>query len=210
MVDGGFRILGGAHRWQAAKTLGMDEVPCVVLSDDKWQDLDLQKFVTVRLNQLHGTTNTDKMIVLYRELEKKYGEKSMQRLFAYTNADAWGKLVKQMKKSLKAAGLPKDVQDKFDAAADGAKGVDDLGLILNKILNDHGDTLQFGFMVFSYGGKEHTYIAMSKDTRVAVNQVLEHCKSWGKNVNDVIAEVTAAWVEKAEALEQEELSAEAG
>ena len=209
MADGGFRILGGAHRWQAAKALGMEEVPCVVLSDKKWQDKDLQKFVTVRLNQLHGKTNPDKMITLYRELEAKYGEKSMQRLFAYTDADAWKKLVKQMKKSLKSAGLPQDVQDKFDAASANAKGIDDLGMILNKIFHDHGDTLQHSFMVFSYGGKEHTYIAMSKKTRNAVGKVLEHCKSWGKDVNEVIADLTAAWVAEAEAQEKAELQAEA-
>jgi hypothetical protein len=209
MVDGGFRILGGAHRHQAAKALGMAEVPCVVLSDAKWQDADLQKFVTVRLNQLHGKANPDKMIALYRELETKYGEKSMQRLFAYTDDDAWKKLIKQMKKSLKAAGLPKDVQQKFDAASANAKGIDDLGLILNKIFHDHGDTLQHSFMVFSYGGKEHTYVAMSKQTRNAVALVLDHCKSWGKDVNEVIGKLTEAWVKEAEAQEQEELQAQA-
>lgn len=209
MEDGGFRIIGGAHRWQAGKTLGMEELPCVVLSDKKWQDKDLQKFVTVRLNQLHGTANLDKMIPLYRELEAKYGEKAMQRLFAYTDGDAWKKLLKQMKKSLKAAGLPQDVRDKFDEASANAKGIDDLGMILNKIFHDHGDTLQFSFMVFSYGGKEHTYIAMSKQTRNAVAKVLEHCKSWGKDVNEVIAEVTKAWVKEAEAKENEALQAEA-
>jgi len=41
MDDGTYRIIGGEHRWQAAKIVGLDELPCAVLSDAKWQDEDL-------------------------------------------------------------------------------------------------------------------------------------------------------------------------
>lgn len=207
MVDGGFRLLGGEHRWRAAKELGMYEVPATVLSDERWQEEDLQKFVTVRLNQLHGKANTSKMIALYQEMENKYGAKSLRRMFAYTDEDAWKKLVKSMKKAVKAAGLPKEAQDQFSEGADNATSMNDLSLVLNTILNQHGDTLDYSFLVFSFGGKEHAYISMSKKTKAVVDKVFAHCKEWGKDVNEVIPEVTQRWLEAAEQAEEEELAA---
>lgn len=208
MVDGGFRLLGGEHRWKAAQELGMDEIPCTVLSDERWQEEDLQKFVTVRLNQLHGKANTQKMIALYQEMESKYGSKSLKRMFAYTDTDAWKKLLKQMKKAIKGAGLPKGAQDKFDEEADNAKSMGDLSQILNTIFNQHGDTLEYSFMVFSFGGKEHLYIAMSKKTKNVMDKVIEHCQEWGRDINEIIPQVTKEWLKAAEKAEEAELASD--
>ena len=207
MVDGGYRLLGGAHRWRAAKLLGMDEIPATILSDAKWQEEDLQKFVTVRLNQLHGKANTQKMIVLYKEMEQKYGEKSLQRMFAYTDEDAWKKLVTTMKKAVQSSGLPKTAQQQFNAEADSAKTIADLSHILNTIFNQHGDTLEYSFLVFSFGGKEHLYIAMSKKTKNQLDKLIQHCKEWGRDINEIIPEVTKAWLKSAAEHEEEELTA---
>jgi hypothetical protein len=207
MMDGGFRLLGGEHRWRAARVLEMEEIPATLLSDEKWQEEDLQKFVTVRLNQLHGKANTQKMISLYKEMEEKYGEKSLQRMFAYTDSDAWKKLVKTMKKAVQSSGLPKTAQDQFNSAADNANSVSDLSSILNTIFNQHGDTLEYSFMVFSFGGKEHLYIAMSKKTKTQMDKLIQHCKEWGRDINEIIPEVTKKWLKAAEEKEEEELSA---
>jgi len=208
LVDGSYRIIGGAHRWQAAKTLGMERVPCVVLSDEKWQEPDLQKFVTVRLNALHGRLNPEKMVALHREMAAKYGEKAMRRMFAFADKAGWQKMIKQVQKGMKAAGMPKEAQDKLQNATKEAKSVSDLGRVLNHLFNQYGDTLEYSFMVFDFGGKEHVYIAMSKRTKKVVNRVLEVCRSWGRDVNEVIAEVTEQWLEAAERVDQEELEAE--
>lgn len=39
--SGKFMILGGEHRWSAAKALGMDKIPCAILKGKKWQEEDL-------------------------------------------------------------------------------------------------------------------------------------------------------------------------
>jgi len=205
MVDGSYRILGGAHRYEAAKTLGYESLPCVILSDARWQDEDLQKFVTVRLNSLHGKPNPDKLAALYREMATKYGEKPLRRMFAFTDLDGWKKLVHQVQKGIKATGLPKQTQDKISDAVGEAKTLDDLGTILNKMFNEHGDTMEYSFMVFSYGGKEHVYVALSKKTKKAVDRVLKFAREWGHDVNEVIGKVTERWVKEAEAREKEEL-----
>jgi len=210
MTDGTFRILGGEHRWTAAKALGMPKVPCLVLSDKRWQEADLQKFSTVRLNMLHGQPNPEKMISMYREMAKKYGEKGLRRMFAYTDQDAWKKLLKQVKKGMKQAGLPKGLQNKFDEESASANSAQDLGTILNHLMNQYGDTLDFSFMVFAFGGKEHLYIAMSKKTKKVLDRIVEFCRSWEVDMNEVIADVTMKWLDVAEAKEKEEIESEAG
>jgi len=209
MTDGSYRIIGGEHRWQAAKALGMPEVPCVVLSAERWEDQDLQEFTVVRLNQLHGRTNPEKMVALYRKMAAKYGDKALRRMFAYTDKTGWQKIIKQMKKGMKAAGLPKTAQDKFDNATKDTKSVKDLGHVLNHLFHEYGDTLEYSFMVFDFGGKEHLYVALSKKSKKVMDRVVEVCRSWGRDLNEVIAEVTGKWLERAEELEQEELDAEA-
>jgi uncharacterized ParB-like nuclease family protein len=65
MEDGLYRIIGGEHRYQVARTLGWKTLPCVVLSEARWKDEDLQKLVTVRLNVLRGKINPERMVSPY-------------------------------------------------------------------------------------------------------------------------------------------------
>jgi hypothetical protein len=207
MVDGSFRLLGGEHRWKAAKTLGMYEIPAVILSEIKWQEEDLQKLVTVRLNHLHGKTNAKKMIPIYQEMEAKYGEKALQKLFAWTEEDSWKKFLKQMKKTVKNA-MPKHVADAINDRLDDSDTVEDIRDILNTIMNHHGDTLQYSFLVFSFGSKEHVYVTMTKKTKAVLDKVLTFCKEWGKDMNEILPGLTEAWLQGAEEAEKKELTAQ--
>lgn len=185
--DGTFRILGGEHRFHAARVLGFDKVPCVLLSGARWKDVDLQKFVTVRLNILKGRLNPEKMAKLYSEMADKYGEDAIKNMFAYTDESSWNKLVQAIGKSLDKSGLPKEIKDKFKDVSKEIKTVDGLSTILNKLFTDYGNTLDKNFMVFTFGGKQHVYIAMSKDTKKSVDKIMEYCKKRNVDINDVIA-----------------------
>jgi hypothetical protein len=200
--DGTYRILGGAHRYQAAKVLGWNSLPCVVLGDAKWQDEDLQKLVTVRLNVLKGKINPERMAKLYNEMQAKYGDSALQGLLAYTDQDAWGKMLKSIGQGLKKSGLPKDVVDKFEDAAKELRSVDDLSTILNSLFTQYGDTLQYNFMVFTFGGKDHVYVCMNSRTNKAMKKIVAHCKEYKRDINEVIGELSAKWVVKAEEFEK--------
>jgi hypothetical protein len=173
MDDGMFQIIGGEHRWRALRVLQYEEIPCVVLSDDKWKSVDLQKFVTMRLNAIRGKVSPQKFMELYNDLSDRYEEDALQALMGVMDDDAWKGLTKDVRKGLKEAGAPKEVLKKFDEASAQLKTVDDLSTVLNKLFTEFGDTLDYNFMWFSYGSKDHLYVQCSKETWRTIKGVMK-------------------------------------
>jgi hypothetical protein len=192
--NGMYRIIGGEHRFRAAQLNGLEVIPCVVLSEEKWKDEDLQKLVTVRLNVLKGKLNPDKMVGLYQEMAGKYGEESLQQMFAYVDKDGWNKLVKGVSKGLKGV-LPKKARSKLEASAENMSAMEDLSLIIKHLFEKYGSTLQYSFMVFTWEGKEHLYVAMSEKMKKAMDEIQEYCCASGEDINEVMASLTQEWVE---------------
>jgi len=186
MEGGQYRIIGGEHRVAAARELKLKAVPAMVLEGARWKDEDLPKLVTVRLNVLKGHLNPEKMAVLYREMAEKYGEDALQNLFAYTDEQGWEKLVSGIKQGLSKTGLPKEKRREFEEKAKEAKTLKDLERILNELWSSYGDTVQLSFMVFTYGRREHMYVAMDRKTRAAAKKVAAYCKAHAKDINDVL------------------------
>jgi hypothetical protein len=211
MENGKLRIIGGEHRWRAAKSLGIAEVPVAVLSETKWKDVDLQKFVTVRLNVIKGKLDPERMVGLYNELAQRYGEDAMQNLMGFTDEAAFKKLVGGVREALESTGLSGDMLEKFDEMKKEVKTIDDLSAVLNHLFNEYGDTITQNFMVFTYGSKEHLYIACDAETfkqakaiadrsmkaKVDINQFLHRVlKDWEKDVEDLPKEPVAAAAEE--------------
>lgn len=184
--DGRYRIIGGEHRVAAAVDLQLKTIPAMVLSGPRWADEELQQLVTVRLNALTGKTNPEKMALLYNKMAKKYGEDALQNLFAYTDQHAWDKLVSGIKQGLSKAAIPKEKQKEFAEKAKEAKTLQDLERILNELWSSYGDTVQLSFMVFTYGKREHFYVAMDSKTRKAVKRIGDYCKGHAKDINTVL------------------------
>lgn len=181
-----YRILGGHNRVAAAKELGLSQIPVDVLQGDKWKDEDLQKFQTVRLNVLHGKSNPEKMVALFNEMAGKYGEKATQML-GWATDTAIKKMVKTVAKDL-AKSLPPDLSAQFQEQAKEAKTVDDLEKIIKKLMEESGDSAKYGFVVFSWGGKEHIYVAMSDKTREAMKRIVRASRSKKVDINEIIEE----------------------
>lgn len=186
MDDGTYRIIGGEHRVAAAKELGFRTLPCAVLTADRWQEEDLQKLVTVRLNVMGGKLDPARMAALYDEMAKKYQKESLQKLFAYTDKAKWDTLLDAIGRAVKQAGVTPEKAAEFQEKAKEAKTVRDVESILNELFSSYGDTVQQSFMVFTYGSKEHIYVQMNKDTHKAMKTVMKHCVAMGKDINDLV------------------------
>lgn len=202
LPSGKYRIIGGEHRWLAARAAEMEEVPAIILSGKKWEDEDLQKFVTVRLNVIHGQMDPEKFLRLYEEMAAKYGAAALQTLMGYTDSKAFQKLVGDVKKGLRRA-LPKELQDEFAQKAKDAKTLDDLQRIIQTLFSKFGDTLAQSYMVFTYGKQEHIYVQMDRHMKRAMDKIVSLCKHTGMNINDFLGPVIKAAAEEAVARVQE-------
>jgi len=153
LPDGKYRVIGGNHRLQALRILEYEYVQCVICEDF---DEDLQRLQSVRMNVIHGKLDPEKFLRLHEEMVKKYGKEAID-LYMITDE----KILKSLMKDLKE-GLPPEMAKKMDEARKEIKTIDDVGKVLNEIFSKHGDTLKFGFLVFSFGGKEHHYVEMDQ------------------------------------------------
>lgn len=183
--DGRFMIVGGEHRWRAAVELGMKRIPVDVLMGDKWTDPDMLDFMTVRLNVLHGKMNPEKFLKVYKRACEKFGREEVAKYMGYTNEDGIKKLIGVMAKTMKES-LPPEMAQQFEEEAKKAKTVGDLTNIVNRLFEEYGDTMKHNFMVFSWGAKEHVYIAMNKEVHVAMKKIMKLARKNEVDINELI------------------------
>lgn len=181
-----YRIIGGHHRVAAAKSLKLKKIPVDVLQGEKWKDADLQKMQVVRLNVLHGKMNPEKMVALYNEMAEKYGD-SVTRMLGYTTDHGLKKMIQQVQGDLTKA-LPPDLAAKFQEQSKEAKTVGDLEKIIQKLMTESSETAKFGFVVFSWGGKEHIYVSMTEKTREALKKIIRASRSNKVDINEILEE----------------------
>lgn len=183
MPGGKYRIIGGAHRFQVCQLLEYDTIPAVILTDDKWQDEGLQKLETVRLNIIKGDLNAEKMIQLYNDVSAQFGDEAMSDLLGFTDERALAKIVGDVKRSMKDAGLPEEAIEKLEHEAgkikDSGKFLDQLGDILERIYATYGNTVDNQFIYFDWGGKKHLYVEVKGPTFKRVQKVMDEVAARG-------------------------------
>lgn len=181
--EDGYRIIGGHHRHSACKLLGYEAIPAIVLTDEKWQDEELQKLETVRLNIIKGSLNPEKFMSLYHEVADKHGADAVADLMGFTDEAVFNKMVSQTKQSLKDAGVPEeaiqDFDDELGELPDELKTVDNISDILHRIFKKYGDTLGQHFMYFDWGGKKHLYVEVSSRSFNAVEYMMDSVRASG-------------------------------
>lgn len=181
-----YLILGGEHRWRAAGVIGMKKIPALLLKHERFSDVDFQKAMTVRLNVLKGRLNKEKMVKLFQDFADRYSSEEVQDMFAFTSKDAWQKLVGDMRKGLKKSGMPAELMAEFDKNSQTARTVEDLSKIIQHLYDMYSDTVPFGFMVFTYGKKEHVYVSMTKKAKTAMDALTKAAKSQRIDINDLL------------------------
>ena len=176
-------IIGGEHRYLACKHLGYKSIPCVVLKSGKFDDVDLQKFVSIRLNILRGKINPEKFVKLYDEMADKYGAEALQKLMGFTDTEEYMKLVKAIGRSVKDLGLGNKATKEFEEKAKNLKDVDQLADLLNDIFSKYGNTLEYDFMVFNYGGKNIYWIKLDRKVKKVMDDIIERCLGNKETIN---------------------------
>lgn len=181
-----YEIVGGHHRVAAAVEIGLSKIPVDVLQGEKWQEADLRKLQNVRMNVLHGSMNPEKMVALYNEMAEKYGEQATSML-GYASDAGIKKLIKQVSSDIKKSMSP-ELSEQFEEQAKEARTVGDLDKIIQRFMSEGGDTAKYSFLVFTWGGKEHIYVAMSDKTREAMKRIVRASRSKKIDINEIIEE----------------------
>jgi len=190
---GRFKIVGGQHRWEAARVLGYDVVPCIIMDMPD----DVQKLVNVRLNVIRGKFNPVKFVKLYEEASSKYGNDKLQHLFGFTNQDAFKRLISgAVDAAIDATGATGKKKEKLKKNMSKAKSIDSLGRILRDFFEKGGDDLSTGFMIFVHGGKTHVYVEMSDQLKGDVDKIISSCRTKDRNINDVLSDAISEAAKK--------------
>jgi hypothetical protein len=150
--NGQYEIVGGEHRWRAARVLGLEEVPCWMLDPEKFGK-DRRDWSLMKMNIVAGKVNPEKFARMYERLVKDYDAESVQTLMGFTTSDAFDRVYKGVKEA-----LPKELQDALADVKDEIRTIDDLSLVLNRLFRDHGETLPSNMMVFSWAGKDVLWV----------------------------------------------------
>jgi hypothetical protein len=182
-----FTINGGEHRWRAAKSCGIKEIPCDIMYDPKWQDQELQEYQLVKFNVIKGDLDPEKMVKIYNKAAAKHGAEKVAGLLGYTSQAGLDKIIKKVSQQIKDT-LPPEVAKQFEEQAKEARSVNDLNKIIKHIFEENGDTVKYSFMVFTFGGREHIYIAMNKTVHSAMKKILAYAKEKHMDVNDLLAD----------------------
>lgn len=192
MPDGTYRIIGGEHRFRVMDALGHDEMECVVLDDPKFQDEDLQRFLTTRLNAIRGKLNAEKFMELYNDLSERHAQEVLQSMMGF-NEKEWDDLLKDARKGLKEAGASKEVLEKFDKVKREIKTVDDLSNILNALFKEFGATVDQNFMWFTYGGEKHLNVMCSPKLWKVVQNLMRTVEAGKLDASEVFYELLKGW-----------------
>lgn len=167
--QGKFVIVAGNHAVDAARVVGLKKLPCNVFYD--W-DEDQQKAENVSDNMVRGKFNLEKLAKLYEEMSKKFGVELAQDMMGFdTDENMLKSVIKQVQR-----GLPQDLAKEIEKAKDEIETVDQLAAILNEMFAKYGSDLDYGFMIFEFGGKSHYWIKMNDKLRKKMKQLAQECR----------------------------------
>lgn len=181
--EGKYLIAGGHHRVKAARVIDMEDVPAVI--KDSW-DEDQQKIALVKRNIVHGQMNNQKFTALYAELAKKYDSKLLQTMLGFTEKKEFEAVYEGVEKSL----TPKQ-RKVLAKSKEKIKSVDDLTSVLHKIFKDQGSEADTGYLVFSFGGKNHHYVHIDDATDKAMTALKTHMDARGLSMQEFMQQTVA-------------------
>lgn len=175
-----FFCVSGEHRTRAAMEAGIEEIPARAFSSDEW-DADMRAMINVRHNIIRGDLDPVKFAKLVNRLSAKYGRDKVRELMKFSDKAKFDKLVDSVTKA-----LPKGVKEQVEKAAKAERieTLDQLSAIVNQAFQAYGNTIPYGFMVFSMGGKNHLWIRLDDETKKVMSGVQTLLSTERKSMNE--------------------------
>lgn len=177
---GRFRIINGHDRCEAAKRAGITHLNAVICPE--W-DEDMQKFQTVRHNVMRKKLSLPKFMSLYNQMSQKYSEAVAQKMMMFADSGQLDEMLKRVR-----AAIPEGMRPILDQKKKEIKTMDDLTTVVGEIFNRCGSTLDRGYVVFSYFGQSHVYVAMSDKLQEEVQKIVDRSEMQQRHISDIFVE----------------------
>lgn len=192
--DGYYIVIDGEHRLKAARFLNYEEIPCIIVDDDRFNDEEFAKLVSLRLNVLRGKIDPIKFINYYNEFLEKYGVEAVREVIGFTDDVAWKHLSSEVSKILStASGLPKEATEKAKRKVKKARTLDQLADILSEVYENYANLQDKGLLIFSFGGVEAVYFLVDKDVFEEVRDMSKYIETSGVDVSVFFRRIFAGW-----------------
>lgn len=187
LAGGKYRVIDGAHRLEVARLCDYTEVPAVVVMSEEYvNDEDWQKFQTVRMNRLRGKFNKYKFKKLVEDLLTRHSPDEVAERLVFDDVGFIRELVEQARGSLPSENMKKE----FDKHLDDVKTLDDLTTLLHRLYLKYGETLDYGYMVFDFGGKDHVWIRIpSRSDFLMIKEKAELARNTGYSFSSIIMQL---------------------
>lgn len=182
--DGRYRIVGGQHRYEAAKYLGFTEVPVTVVDHDDF-DADQERFQVVRMNVIHGKLDPVTFFSLYQQLSDRYAEEVLQDAFGFAEDAEFKRLIDRTARELPDPAMRKA----FVEAAAEIKTIDGLAALLNTMFTRYGSSLPFGYMIIDFGGQRSVWLRVTRRTMDAIDLLGATCMLHDVTMDDVVGPI---------------------
>lgn len=176
-----YRIIGGAHRYRAAKVLGYTEIPIVIKEYATEKD---QKIKTVRRNQLRGDLDRKKFTKLFNSLNSSGINNDFAKQFGFKNKEELKKMIMNLKGK-----NSKEMLDKLKEVKLEENTITNLSAILNQLFKEYGETVSQSYMYFFYGTKLHLMVMMNHKLKNYMDQINERVGKSKENINVLLERV---------------------
>jgi polyhydroxyalkanoate synthesis regulator phasin len=187
-LNGGkkFRVVDGEHRIEAAREIGIEEIP-VVIADPEIFDEDTQKKQTVRMNQIKGQHNIEKLNKLIDDLVSRGVMTPQEAAFeiGFANQDEFDLIREQARDSLPAE---PGIRKEFDEKVKEAKSVDEIYEIVMKLMKKYGNSLVANYMIIAIDRGRNLWVKLDGSLVRKFEKMAKICLNEGVTFDSFIVE----------------------
>ena len=193
---GKFVVHNGNHRLKACRNLGYLSVPCVVHED--WSENDAA-IALVRRNVVRGYIDPKKMVSLVDDhftgidkdiLARQMGFEDDQVIF-----NLYDRIVEEDEDVVDSVGPSGDGDGSKNRSSRG-EATESLAAMLSSIMSAHGETVEQGFMCFTWKQQSHLLVLMDDSLRNKVGLMAHHMEDRGLDAARVFHDLVASYLKK--------------
>lgn len=193
----GYWIVAGNHRFRAGVAEGMEEFPCVIRDD--WDQVS-QEIEMVRRNYVRGDIDKDAFTLAVNSLveEQSLSLNEVREAMGFENIDTFMELYREEQE--KTEKMLREAAE-HSTTAGAVKMIDDLGLVLSKIFEEHGDTVPNSFIIFPAGGRNHLFVAATPSLVKSLTTIAEYSIANHLDINVILGGLLTIGIEQSNMFE---------